>query len=165
MSDPGKEPGFIRRLPPRMLQPLKFVPRALKKPVIEFALQEFFKESIAQGDLDVLENRSVQLTVTDVKLSITISVIDGRPVLIPDSAEPEVRIMGNLEEFVLLAANREDPDTQFFQRRISIEGDTNLGLEIKNLIYSLDPDRLPAMITKLLHDLGWLVEKTRLAGM
>jgi predicted lipid carrier protein YhbT len=165
MSIAIKQPGFLRKLPPRLLQPLRLVPGAVKKPLIEFALQEFFKESIAQGNLDILENRTLQLTITDVKLSMTISVKKGHPVLISDIPEPEVRILGNLEEFVLLAANREDPDTQFFQRRICIEGDTELGLEIKNLIYSLDPDRLPAMITRFLHDLGWLVEKSRLAGM
>ncbi len=165
MSNTGKQPGLIRKLPPLLLQPLRFVPRVVKKPAVEFALQEFFKQSIAQGDLDIMENRSVLLVIGDIKLSITISVHKGRPVLIRDTPNPDVTIRGNLEEFVLLAANREDPDTQFFQRRICIEGDTELGLEIKNLIYSLDPDRLPSMITKLLHDLGWLVEKSRLAGM
>ena len=164
-SNRSKAPGFIRKMPPRLLRPMRYVPQAIKKPVVEFALQQFFKESISQGDLDILEGRRVLLEIGDLKLALAISVSNGKPVLLKEITNPEVTIRGNLEEFVLLASNREDPDTQFFQRRIAIEGNTELGLEIKNLIYSLDPDRLPAMINRLLNDLGWLVEKTRSAGL
>ncbi|MEE8428093.1 MAG: SCP2 sterol-binding domain-containing protein, partial [Gammaproteobacteria bacterium] len=37
---------------------------------------------------------------------------------------------------------REDSDTLFFQRRLRMEGDTELGLEIKNFLDSLDADAL-----------------------
>ena len=94
-----------------------------------------------------------------------IGVENGKPELLKNRQPPDVSISGNLEEFVLLASNREDPDTQFFQRRITIEGDTELGLEVKNLIYSLDPDRLPAAVNRLLNHLGWMVEKTKIAGL
>ena len=43
-----------------------------------------------------------------------------------------------------MAARRRDPDTLFFQRRIVVEGDTELGLAVKNLLDSLDPSELPS---------------------
>ena len=52
----------------------------------------------------------------------------------------DVRIHGDLDDFLALASRREDPDTLFFARRLSIEGDTELGLAIKNLLDSLDFD-------------------------
>lgn len=159
------KPGLLRRLPPLMLRPARFVPHFMQKLVIEFGLNQFFKESIEQDQLQVLEGRRVLLDITDLKLQFMISVENGRPGLVKNLQLPDVSIRGNLEEFVLLAANREDPDTQFFQRRITVEGDTELGLEVKNLIYSLDPDRLPAAVNRLLNHLGWLVEKTRAMGL
>ena len=147
------------------MQPLRFVPHLFQKLVIEYGLNQFFKESIEQQELHVLEGRRVLLDITDLKLRLMIGVENGRPGLVKNLQLPDVSIRGNLEEFILLAANREDPDTQFFQRRITVEGDTELGLEVKNLIYSLDPDRLPAAVNRLLNHLGWMVEKTRAAGL
>lgn len=159
------KPGLLRRLPPLLLQPVRFVPHFLQKLVIEYGLNQFFKESIEQQELHVLEGRRVLLDITDLKLRLMIGVENGRPELVKNLQLPDVSIRGNLEEFILLASNREDPDTQFFQRRITVEGDTELGLEVKNLIYSLDPDRLPAAVNRLLDHLGWMVEKTRAAGL
>jgi predicted lipid carrier protein YhbT len=43
---------------------------------------------------------------------------------------------------VLLARRQEDPDTLFFSRRLSMEGDTELGLLVKN---TLDAIELPVL--------------------
>jgi predicted lipid carrier protein YhbT len=37
-----------------------------------------------------------------------------------------------------LAARKEDPDTLFFSRRLVMEGDTELGLLIKNTLDAID---------------------------
>jgi predicted lipid carrier protein YhbT len=52
----------------------------------------------------------------------------------------DVRITGNVEDFWRLAARREDPDTLFFSRRLCMEGDTETGVHIKNLLDALDYD-------------------------
>lgn len=52
----------------------------------------------------------------------------------------DVRIHGSLDDFWLLATRAEDPDTLFFQRRLAIEGDTETGLTLKNLLDALDYD-------------------------
>ena len=165
MSPKPVKPGLLRKLPPLVLQPVRFVPHFMRRRVIEFGLNQFFKEPIEHDELHMLEGRRVLLDITDLKLQFMIGVENGKPGLVKDLQLPDVSIRGNLEEFVLLAANREDPDTQFFQRRILVEGDTELGLEVKNLIYSLDPDRLPTAVNRLLNHLGWMVEKTKMAGL
>lgn len=43
----------------------------------------------------------------------------------------------------MIAGRKEDPDTLFFQRRLSIQGDTELGLEVKNLLDNIDFDNMP----------------------
>lgn len=47
-------------------------------------------------------------------------------------------------------AQQEDPDTLFFQRRLLISGETDLGLEVKNLLDAVDPEQLPAVVRELL---------------
>ncbi len=165
MSQNASKPGLFRRLPPLLLQPMRLIPYSLQKPAIEFGLKQFFREAILQDELQILEGRRVLLDITDLKLKFMLGVMHGKPQLSKNLQSPDVSIRGILEEFVLLAANREDPDTQFFQRRITIEGDTELGLEVKNLIYSLDPDRLPTAVNRFLDHLGWMVEKTKMKGL
>ncbi len=66
----------------------------------------------------------------------------------PDSGAPELTISATARDFLLLLGRREDPDTLFFSRRLVSEGDTELGLTVKNLLDALDPEavlqRLPA---------------------
>lgn len=151
----------LREIPPRVLSPLHHVPLRLQRPVVEFALREFFRDAMEDGRLEVLEGRWIRLEVSDLSLAWLIGVIGNRPVVSLRQHPHEVLIRGTLEEFLLLASVREDPDTQFFRRRIVMEGDTDLGLEVKNLIYSLDPERLPRLINFVVDRLGWLVEKAR----
>jgi predicted lipid carrier protein YhbT len=47
-------------------------------------------------------------------------------------------------------SRQEDPDTLFFQRRLTIEGDTELGLEVKNILDALDHENLPFPLKQLL---------------
>lgn len=74
------------------------------------------------------------------------------------SAPPawHVRIRGTFEDFWLLATRAEDPDTLFFNRRLSIEGDTETGLILKNLLDGLEYD-WPAHLAAVLGPLAaWL---------
>lgn len=59
---------------------------------------------------------------------------------------------------VTLAMRKEDPDTLFFSRRLSMQGDTELGLLLKNTLDALElpsdtwrllmPDRMFAILRK-----------------
>ena len=66
----------------------------------------------------------------------------------PDNGKPDLSIRATARDFLLLITRREDPDTLFFSRRLVSEGDTELGLTVKNLLDALDPEavlnRLPA---------------------
>ena len=48
----------------------------------------------------------------------------------------------------MLATRSEDSDTLFFQRRLSLEGSTELGLQLKNLLdgIEMDPLAFPAPV-------------------
>lgn len=50
-------------------------------------------------------------------------------------------IEGTLYDFLVLIDRQEDPDTLVFQRRLAIEGDTELGLRVKNFLDMESPGR------------------------
>lgn len=47
-------------------------------------------------------------------------------------------ISASAHDFVRLARRQDDPDTLFFNRRLSMEGDTELGLMVKNALDAMD---------------------------
>ncbi|WP_458038447.1 ubiquinone anaerobic biosynthesis accessory factor UbiT [Massilia alkalitolerans] len=54
------------------------------------------------------------------------------------SGEADLSISASLRDFALLAARKEDPDTLFFSRRLVMEGDTELGLLVKNTLDAIE---------------------------
>lgn len=73
---------------------------------------------------------------------------------------PELAISASAADFLALARREQDPDTLFFSRRLAMEGDTELGLMVKNALDAmalplLDPQRLgPPALRALLARLG-----------
>lgn len=114
----------------RTLDPL--VPVALKRRFIEPLLNRAFTEPLREGEFDALEGRRITLVVEDLGVTLTLGLDAGR--LILDEPPGEASIRGGWREFLCLATRREDPDSLFFQRRLLIEGDTELGLLVKNLL-------------------------------
>ena len=73
-----------------------------------------------------------------------------------DAAPPDLTISARARDFIALLAREEDPDTLFFNRRLLMEGDTDLGLLVKNTLDGIDLPRFdPARLTpaELLHRL------------
>ena len=97
--------------------------------------------------------------VSDLQQQLHISYDDGALLLAESIAEPDVTFSASLNDLVLIAGRKEDPDSLFFQRRLKIEGNTELGLEVKNLIDSLDLESLPALMQHALNDLAGFVHK------
>ena len=56
--------------------------------------------------------------------------------------QADVVFTASAEDFMRLALRQEDPDTLFFNRRLRIEGNTDLGLTVKNMLDSVELDVL-----------------------
>jgi predicted lipid carrier protein YhbT len=88
-----------------------------------------------------LEGRSLRLRVLDAALQFDFTWQANRFTPRAGSGAPDLTIGATLHDLVLLARRQEDPDTLFFARRLVLEGDTELGLMVKN---ALDAIELPA---------------------
>ncbi|WP_461482247.1 ubiquinone anaerobic biosynthesis accessory factor UbiT [Porticoccus sp.] len=129
---------------------LRLVPFAPQKILLEKLLNPLLAEALAEGELDFLADRSVAIHFTDLDTGWRIGC-DGRQLqVMPLSGTADAAIRGRVRAFALLAAGRDDPDTLFFRRELSLEGDTELGLAVKNLLDSVELDTLPAPLRGLL---------------
>lgn len=126
------------------------LPFPLQRAVMLKLMEQAFHEPLEDGDFEFLEGKWLKVEISDLQLSWFFSYCpeDG---LIASADELEhATIRGNLKEFILLASRSEDPDSLFFQRRLMIEGDTEVGLEVKNLMDAVDHDSLPPMLKLIL---------------
>jgi predicted lipid carrier protein YhbT len=87
-----------------------------------------------------LTGRRLRIKVTDARLSFDFQWNNGRFAACGNQGEPDLTISASAHDFLLLARRLEDPDTLFFSRRLAMEGDTELGLLVKN---TLDAIELP----------------------
>jgi predicted lipid carrier protein YhbT len=87
-----------------------------------------------------LMGRRLRIKVTDARLSFDFQWNNGRFAACGNQGEPDLTISASAHDFLLLARRLEDPDTLFFSRRLAMEGDTELGLLVKN---TLDAIELP----------------------
>jgi len=140
----------------RLLPLASHVPFAAQRLALEQALNRLLAVPLAEGAFEVLEGRWLRLQVADLGLGWNLTCREGR-LAIQAQAPVEASISGNWRDFLLLASRQEDPDTLFFRRRLVIEGDTELGLAVKNLIDALDPDSLPAWFWQHLQHSGELL--------
>lgn len=147
----------VTRGPQLLRLPVKLTPFAVKKPVLQQLLNTQFRRAIAEGELDFLQGRWLGIDICDLALRWTVTLEEGR-LQIRDSDEADVWFRGDANDLLLIAARKVDPDTLFFQRRLVIEGDTELGLEVKNLMDAIELEQMPAPLRTALMQLANFVE-------
>jgi predicted lipid carrier protein YhbT len=130
------------RLPKPLALPLKLLPRKLHGYALSKLLNQVFKREMNEGELDFLEGRTVRIDVSDAGLSYAVCMRQGLFVE-AGQAQVDLAISGTLYDYLLLVTNREDPDTLFFQRHLTMDGDTGLGVHLKNMLAAIEMEQLP----------------------
>lgn len=126
-------------LPHALLLPLRIIPGAVHAEMLSRVFNHLLRGQPVAARLPEIDGKTVCIHIKDAASEIHFRIGQGR--LHP--AEPgraDVRISGTVEDFWVLATRREDPDTLFFSRRLCIEGDTDAGVHLKNLLDALDYD-------------------------
>jgi predicted lipid carrier protein YhbT len=101
---------------------------------------------LPEDSLALLEGRSFLVEVLDAGGQAHFTYRDSlfRPLWKAPEA-PDLSFSANLSAFLQLLARQEDPDTLFFNRELSIVGDTELGLVIKNMLDAVELPQLPSL--------------------
>lgn len=93
---------------------------------------------IPREPLEMLIGKRFVIRVKDAGMTLRFAYGERgfRPVF--DAVPPDLTISARMRDFIALLAREEDPDTLFFNRRLLMEGDTDLGLLVKNTLDGID---------------------------
>jgi predicted lipid carrier protein YhbT len=126
-------------LPHPLLFPLRLIPDAVHTELFTRVFNHLLRGQPLAARLPEIDGKSVCIHIQDAATELHFRIEQGR--LRPAApGRADVRISGKVEDYWQLATRREDPDTLFFSRRLCIEGDTETGLHVKNLLDALDYD-------------------------
>jgi predicted lipid carrier protein YhbT len=95
-------------------------------------------KQLAPDVTQLLLGKKLRLRVQDAQWAFDFEWKNGRFVACQNPGAADLTISASAHDFVLLARRQEDPDTLFFSRRLAMEGDTELGLLVKNTIDAIE---------------------------
>ncbi|MDH3513690.1 MAG: SCP2 sterol-binding domain-containing protein [Gammaproteobacteria bacterium] len=122
-----------------LILPLRLIPDAVHTELFARAFNHLLRGQPLAARLTEIDGKSVCIHIRDAASELHFRIERGR--LQPCApGRADVRISGTAEDFWQLASRAEDPDTLFFNRRLCIEGDTETGVHVKNLLDALDYD-------------------------
>ncbi|MEI6737383.1 MAG: SCP2 sterol-binding domain-containing protein [Pseudomonadota bacterium] len=145
-------------LPPFMRPISRFMSR-LPHPgsaVFTTVLNVALRRALPQDVYLQLIGRHAEIVVSDWGARFRFAVTPDRFVPLPQSAAIDLSIMATARDFALLASGDEDADTLYFDRRVVVEGDTELALLIKNTLDALPAPKLRKFIRTLHHGMSRL---------
>ena len=102
---------------------------------------------LSRSALETAAGKRVRIELDWPRIGVTVSL--NGTIFLPARGAPDVTIRARPRDYLSLALRREDPDTLFFTRRLVMEGDTDLGLTVKNALDAVDWDALPAPLARL----------------
>lgn len=141
MMNSTASPSAPIKLPAPLALPFRLVPDGVHSRFMAGVLNRVLAQYLREGELDMLSGRTLRVEVKDAHLGYSLTCVNRQ--LAYSNRPADVTMSGDTHAFLLMLTRREDPDTLFFQRRLSIQGDTGLGLSVKNFLDSLDWDSLP----------------------
>jgi len=130
------------RLPRLLAAPLSLLPDPVHSHLMARALNKALGGPIREGDLDFLKDRTVAIKVHDAGITFALTFYGNRLIACQHCRISDLCIEGSAYDFLALVSREEDPDTLVFQRRLVTQGDTELGLELKNFLDGLDVESL-----------------------
>ena len=123
-----KPVGDILSILPKYPQTLLFVQ------AVNLALGKILRSEVMQP----LQGKLISIRVTDAGVAYHFTLSQKGMVACRRIREPDLTVSASAYDFLMLALRKEDPDTLFFSRRLCMEGDTELGLLVKNTLDALE---------------------------
>ncbi len=106
--------------------------------VFSQALNLSLGETLRSEVLQPLHGKLICLRITDAQITLQFTLNKHGLIANHERKIPDLTISAKTYDFIQLALRKEDPDTLFFSRRLLMEGDTELGLLLKNTLDALE---------------------------
>ncbi|MBD8526208.1 ubiquinone anaerobic biosynthesis accessory factor UbiT [Pseudomarimonas arenosa] len=154
---------LLARLPPptRWAPLLARLPRPWLDQLSQPLLQRAMAASLSGQGLQAIEGRWLAIEAEDLSWRIVVRVRNSRIELLPSDQPAEASVRGSVTDLLLLASRLEDADTLFFQRRLQLTGNVELGLCARNLLDQLRWEDIPLSLRIPLNRLARLARRAR----
>ena len=119
---------------------LNVVPEPLHGRATALACNHLLRGQTINRRLRVLDGKRLWLTILDSDTRLQYRFQNGQLHYDACRKTPDIHIRGELKYFLQLASRNEDADTLFFARQLSMEGNTEDGLILKNFLDALEFD-------------------------
>lgn len=116
------------------------IPDALHARVSAATCNHLLRGQKFRHRLSELEGKRLQLTITDTNTSFQLYFHNNCLFFDNSHKRSDIHIRGKLTYLIQLAMRQEDPDTLFFSRQLSIEGNTEDALLLKNFLDAVEFD-------------------------
>lgn len=133
-----KIPSFVKQVTKRL-------PRKPVQYGLVIALNQLLRKEVLPADMTLLAGKQFEIVIDDLGLVINFTANEQKFIVSYYQGEPDLRFIAEMIDFSKMILRKEDPDTLFFNRKLQIEGDTELGLIVKNLLDSIDWSTVPFM--------------------
>ena len=122
-----------------------YLPKRCWSDAMAITLEMARRANALPKDLSLLDGKTVCVRIDDLGKQAAVCLRNGRfcPARAHEAADVSFRACA--ADYLKLLRREEDPDTLFFQRKLRIEGNTELGLALKNMLDSIES---PAWLVK-----------------
>ncbi|POA98834.1 Sterol-binding domain protein [Chromobacterium sinusclupearum] len=128
-------------LPSAVAGLLSRLPATPPSQLLATTLNQLAKRGVLPVDMALLAGKRFEIRLEDAGLTLTLAASDSR--FSAANGPADLTLVANCADFARMLLREEDPDTLFFNRKLRIEGDTELGLIVKNLLDSIDWSETP----------------------
>lgn len=144
----------VRRLPAPFRAVGRRLPRWPASIAIATGLNLTLRRKFPADVLARLEGHTFAIVVEDAGVELLFRVRDRRFVPVASAVEPVLRFRALAWDYAALAAREADPDTLFFNRRLVVEGDTEIALLVKNTLDTIDIPRTRGLLKRAMRAVG-----------
>jgi predicted lipid carrier protein YhbT len=124
--------GRLRRVVERLpVQPPSFV--------LARVLDRMLLPRLPADASRALSNRTVEISISDLGLRVRLQLAPGGFRVAPSRSETALRIVAPASSYLRLLRGEDDADRLFFERALVMEGDTEMGLVLKNTLDAIGP--------------------------
>ncbi len=145
MQTPNSTVSSSPKLPKPFSLPLKILPQALHNRFLANIINRILVNDLNEGELDFLQDKSVAIEISDIGMCYQMTLSGVRLVGANVQVDNDLTVRASLYDFMSMASRQVDPDTLVFQRRLVMEGDTELGLGLKNYLDGMDVEASRAL--------------------
>jgi O2-independent ubiquinone biosynthesis accessory factor UbiT len=135
MNDSVLAAAIAARMRP-LLSRLPMQPPAL---ALALALDRWLLPKLPADARLALSNRPVEVVVSDLGLRLSLLLTERGFRLAPARQPPALRIAAGVPAYWRLLRGSDDADRLFFERALVMEGDTEMGLVLKNTLDAIGP--------------------------